>query len=421
MEPTFLSESSTAVTGIDMHMAAHIMIVDDDRRILEALRRSLRGEPYKVHMVESGPEALETLSTRNFQVVLTDIGMPGMDGITFLERVAHSCPDAVRMVLSGKSSAQTIIQAIQTGDIYRYILKPWNDDELKATIRQALSLWHLQEERKHLMRLLDHRNKELESRVDRRTKQVQSFERQAEIGRHAAQIVHNLNNPLHALINAIDLLSLYTANGAYDPKKIERGIGYARNAAGELKTIVNGILSYVRQDACSPHEPVEVNLLIEEQLKLFEMMPDFKRLIEKKVCLDPCLPAVMGNPIEIKQILSNLLKNSLDAMEQSPHKRLTVRTYAEARDAVIVIADTGEGISSSHHHRVFDPDFTTKSASRGTGLGLASVKTMVDAYGGKIDFESTRGKGATFRVVLPGAKISGSETDRSKNENGGTT
>lgn len=109
----------------------------------------------------------------------------------------------------------------------------------------------------------------------------------------------------------------------------------------------------------------------------------------------------MGNPIQIKQIVDNLVKNAIDAMEHSPQKRLTLQTRLEDKAVAIIVSDTGEGIAEENLARIFLPDFTTKPIVKGTGLGLASVKTMVEAYSGDIQVESKKGEGTTFIVRIP--------------------
>jgi signal transduction histidine kinase len=378
-----------------------VLFVDDDENILKALKRALHGERYRLHLAASGAEALALLEREAIQVVITDIGMPGMDGLKLLEEIAGRHPATVRLVLSGRSGTATIIGAVNAGKIYRYILKPWDDDDLKINVRQALALHGLQAERNRMMALLQEQNHALEERVAERTRQVLSFERQAEIGRYAAQIVHNLNNPLHALTMAIDLLSIRVTQERLEPEKLKKDLALAGKAIKDLTAIVGGILSHARQDAGGLRQALDLNQTIQSELKFMEMVPDFKHKIRREVDLDPALPSIVGNPIEIKQILDNLIQNALDAMADVAEKRFTIRTRTESEWAVIEVADNGEGIDPGHYSRIFAPDFTTKPPGKGTGLGLASVKTMVDGYGGRIDFHSKKGQGSTFRVYLP--------------------
>lgn len=380
-----------------------VLFVDDDEHILKALKRALHAEPYRLHLAASAEQALALLAREPIQVVVTDISMPEMDGLKLLEEITLRHPDTVRMVLSGRSGTATIIEAVHAGRIYRYILKPWDENDLKINLRQALALHGLQAERTRMMALLQEHNQMLEERVAERTRQVLAFERQAEIGRYAAQIVHNLNNPLHTLTAAIDLLSMRIANSQTDPERMKKDLTLAGKAITDLTAIVAGILAHARQEQGGVRQALDLNRIIETELRFMEMVPDFKHKIRREVHLDPHLPPVVGNPIEIKQILDNLIKNALDAMEQCPEKRLALRTRAQDGYAVLEVADNGAGIDPAHAQRIFAPDFTTKPPGKGTGLGLASVKTMIDGYGGRITFQSEPGKGTTFQIALPAA------------------
>ncbi len=131
------------------------------------------------------------------------------------------------------------------------------------------------------------------------------------------------------------------------------------------------------------------------------MNPFYKYEIEKQIELADNLPHILGNPIQIKQIMDNLIKNAIDAMENSPKKRLTIKTHMESSSVIIKISDTGEGIAKENLTEIFSPDFTTKPISKGTGLGLASVKTMIEAYSGDIRVESEIGKGTAFLLLIP--------------------
>lgn len=381
-----------------------VLVVDDDERIRTALKRSLRSEPYTLLMADSGARALEILAKQAVQVVVSDLGMPGMDGIALLTAVADRSPDTIRLVLSGHSDSRVILDAINNGSIYRYVLKPWDNDYLKIVIRQALALWDLKAERENLLAVLQTHNDHLEEMVAQRTRQMMAVERQADIGRYASQIVHNLSNPLHAVSAALELLATYVDNDRLIKEKLEKGLAIARSAAGDLKEIIAGILAHAGEADRFCMADLDVNPLIEKEIAFFEMIPDFKYKIEKALLLDRAIPRIRGNPIQIKQILDNLFKNALDAMADAPVKRLTVKTAAEDDQVVIRISDTGQGILPEHMDRIFSSDFTTKPIGKGTGLGLASVKTMVDAYAGTIRVTSDRGRGTTFDVRLPASK-----------------
>jgi len=157
-----------------------ILIVDDEVNILNALRRLLRREGYELHLANSGEEGLEILNKIQVDLIISDQRMPGMSGVEFLEKAKDICPLAIRIILSGYTDLKSITEAINRGYIYKFILKPWEDEELKAAIRESLTVAHLQQENKRLTDELNKQNEELkwlnenlENKVKQRTRDLE--------------------------------------------------------------------------------------------------------------------------------------------------------------------------------------------------------------------------------------------------------
>jgi response regulator RpfG family c-di-GMP phosphodiesterase len=157
-------------------MKRAILCVDDEKNLLTSLKRLLRKEDYKVHAAESGPEGLELLMEHPVQVVLTDQRMPGMTGVEFLQKVKDMYPDTIRVVLSGYADAYMIVESINEGEVYRFLGKPWNDDELKAVIRQCFEHYDILKQNVELIERtrvqneqLHTLNENLEQMVEERT------------------------------------------------------------------------------------------------------------------------------------------------------------------------------------------------------------------------------------------------------------
>lgn len=127
-----------------------ILCVDDEPNILSALRRTLTSFGYKVISAKSGQEGLKLLQRESVQLVISDMRMPGMDGVSFLEYVSVRWPDTVRVLLTGYSSLDSTIDAVNRGHVYCYIAKPWDDDDLKVTVSQALHHYDVVMENKRL-------------------------------------------------------------------------------------------------------------------------------------------------------------------------------------------------------------------------------------------------------------------------------
>ena len=158
------------------NVPARLLCVDDEPNILSALRRVFRGQPYVVETAASGAEALERLAQAPCDGVISDMRMPGMDGAELLERVRQRWPETVRILLTGFADITSTIAAINQGEIFRYLAKPWNEAELLHTVEQALARKRLADERDHLLQVtreqnlqLTRLNGELEARVAQRT------------------------------------------------------------------------------------------------------------------------------------------------------------------------------------------------------------------------------------------------------------
>jgi FixJ family two-component response regulator len=141
---------------------SQILIVDDEANVLTALRRMLHREPYQVHTANTAEEALEMLREKEVSLIISDYRMPSMNGVTFLQQAKELQPDSVRIILSGFADIGAIIDAVNRGEIFKFIAKPWNDDELKMTISLSLEHWQLLKRNKELSGELLSKNQELQ-------------------------------------------------------------------------------------------------------------------------------------------------------------------------------------------------------------------------------------------------------------------
>jgi len=127
----------------DMEYTKTILLVDDEKSILNALKRILRKEEYKVLTASSGKEGLELLRDNNVQVIISDQRMPEMSGTEFFSEVIKEFPDIIRIILSGYTDVDVVIDTINKGSIYKFFHKPWNDQSLILEIRQAFEHYKL--------------------------------------------------------------------------------------------------------------------------------------------------------------------------------------------------------------------------------------------------------------------------------------
>jgi two-component system NtrC family sensor kinase len=162
-----------------MDEPARILCVDDEKNVLRALERIFLDEELEIFTASSAEEGLDVLTRHPVPVIVSDYRMPGMNGVDFLKKVCERWPDTIRIVLSGYADTGTIVAAINEGQIYKFIPKPWNDDELKVTILKAVEHYFLRRSNQELSGELQRANDELrllnenlEKRVEERTNEV---------------------------------------------------------------------------------------------------------------------------------------------------------------------------------------------------------------------------------------------------------
>ena len=133
-----------------------VLFVDDEEKILNSLKRVFAEEQYETLFAQSGKDALAILSEQQVHVIVTDLGMPEMDGHELLGKVKEEYPNIIRLVLSGNSESKDVLEAINNGEILRFIPKPWkSSDEFKTIIRQSIEYYDLHTEREMLMAFVE--------------------------------------------------------------------------------------------------------------------------------------------------------------------------------------------------------------------------------------------------------------------------
>ncbi len=176
MLPETLSKSESRNDGKPEH--ARLLLVDDEPAIIRSLERRLRREPYEVRTATCGEEAIDVLESWRADIVLTDQRMPGMLGADLLAIVSERWPDTVRIVLSGYAEASAMLAAINRGQIYKYIIKPWNDDELIVHLSRSVEALRLRRENERMSLTLQEQNVQLA----RHNLQLTQDKRDASIG-----------------------------------------------------------------------------------------------------------------------------------------------------------------------------------------------------------------------------------------------
>jgi signal transduction histidine kinase len=216
-------------------------------------------------------------------------------------------------------------------------------------------------------------------------------EKLAAVGTFASGIAHELNNPLTSILTFSKLM----LEGRHAEGDQHDMLTTMSQEALKARAIVKRILVFAKDAAIQP-VPADINLMVYEAVDNLRLqgLPDG---VEIGLALDPDMPELQLDRIQMGEVLANLLVNAMEAI--TPPGRVKIATSRSGDSALLEVEDTGAGIEPQHLHRIFDPFFSTKA--RGTGLGLAVSYDIIKKHGGSIDVTSTPGQGTTFRVSLP--------------------
>ncbi|QTA82972.1 Two component system response regulator/histidine kinase [Desulfonema limicola] len=368
-----------------------ILIVDDSKSIVAAIVDILQDD-FELKTAYSGEEALEVIKDFKPDLLLLDVVMTGISGYEVCRKIRSegSYGYTKIIMISSKTMLEELLKGYEAG-ADDYIGKPFKEEELLAKVRVFMRLKSVEDELKRVNSILD-------EQVRVRTKQLLDAEKMAVIGRYAAGIVHNLNNPLQAIMGNAELLSIKHPDN--------QNIMNLRKAAAQMKKIISSILSTSYKESGTDYTFINLNEILIDQIELFKANPFFKHKINIQMDLND-LPAYGGIYHHFSQSFGNFIKNAVDAMYKSSIRILSVSTSVVNEYIIIKISDTGHGIAPSKMDKIFNPFFTTKPLSAsddrptGTGLGLASAKEMIGSYGGDILVQSEVDKGTTLTVKLP--------------------
>jgi PAS domain S-box-containing protein len=239
--------------------------------------------------------------------------------------------------------------------------------------------------------------------------QVQQSQKLESIGLLAGGVAHDFNNILTVVLSCADQLEADAASGRTNREDVRE----IRSAAERARDLTRQLLAFARRQLIAP-VVLDVNALLRESQKLLARL--LGEDVDLSVQLAPDLWRVRCDPAQLQQVLLNLVMNARDAMPRGG--KLTIETANAVLDAaygrehpgvapgphvLVAVSDSGEGMSEEARAHVFEPFFTTKPLGQGTGLGLATVYGIVRQSGGPVWVYSERGRGTTFKVLLPRA------------------
>ncbi len=366
-----------------------ILLVDDEADFRSAIARRLSKRGISAEQAGTGQECLDILKNIRPDVIVSDVKMPGMDGLELLRRIREDYPNIEVILLTGHASPQDGVEGIKSG-AFDYLTKPLEIEQLVSKITQAYEKIQRQEEKKREAVLRD-----------RMEQQMIITERLASLGTLATGVAHEINNPLAIIKESAGWMQLILKKEelAQMPRKadFEKALGKIESGVERARRITHQLLGFVQKNDSVLSE-VDLKQLIEESAELVKREAADKD-IEITKEFSPSVKNIWSDPYQLRQVFINLITNSIHATPKQG--KITIKLEAKGKDVVIQVKDTGEGIPKENMKRIFEPFFSTKSPGKGTGLGLFVTRGIIDKLGGKTEVESQVGHGTVFSITLP--------------------
>lgn len=384
-----------------------ILVIDDEEAARFGMRKALERESYQVDLASDGGEALTKILEDSPQVVISDINMPNMDGITLLKELGRlDAPPSVILV-TAHGSETLAVQGLRAG-AYDYLSKPFEVDDLRKTVRNAVEKQRLLEANRCYCQNLEQALQELKQSQGER---IQA-EKMAALGRLVAGIAHEVNSPLGALASAIDtfgrayarMRELLQQEGLPAQTMLKAGtfsatledtLRVAQEACQRMDSLVKTMRRFANLDQ-APLRMARIQDCIESALALLNhkltgrigVARDFEES-----------PEIECYPMELNQVFTCLLLNSIEAMDGAGG--IHVRIWMSKDELCVKLTDTGRGIAGRDLDKIFDPGFTTKGVGVGTGMGLPTCKRIIEKHRGRISVASELGAGTSVTLCLP--------------------
>lgn len=363
-----------------------ILVVDDEKIIRELCRRTLATDFREIKEAQDAAEAMQMLKDQHFDLVITDIVMPGMNGMELIKAVNDLKKNTGIIIITGYPTLEIAINSLKEG-AYDFIIKPFSTEKLRTIVQ---SYMEKREANVNFQRM----RKEIEDKkiFEELEKLKDSF---------LAIVSHELKTPLSIISGYLDLMTTYINQ----PDQLKSFIEEAQIASQHLNLLINQLLEFSRLrsgEALYKKEPADVIALIKSAINKLKPLLDAKEL-----ALDfaPCngLPVLNLEKNKFRDAILNLINNAINFTPEGG--KITIQCCKSDEDVKIKISDTGVGIPKEHLDKVFNPFYQVQDPLTrevgGMGLGLSIAKNIIQDHGGDIMVESAVNSGSTFTVVLP--------------------
>jgi two-component system sensor histidine kinase/response regulator len=364
--------------------AVRLLIVDDNPSHMTALYHTLEDAGYDVTAFPSATQALQALHSQPFDLIMTDLQMPEMDGISFLRHAQEIDQNVVGIVMTGHGAIDTAIEAMKAGAL-DYVLKPFKLSTILPVLSRALEVRRL---RMEIM--------QLQQRVREHVVELEAANRELETFSYS--VSHDLRAPLRAISGLSNILvESYSTTMPGEAQQLLQRIISSAERMGQL---IEHLLRFARLSKQSlTKRPISMDAMVRQVLEDLQ-----KELTNRHVAAQVGeLPDVVGDPVLLQQVFVNLLSNAFKFTRHSDHPEIVVGCQQGEGEQIYFVRDNGAGFDMQYAGNLFKVFHRLHSADEfeGTGVGLSLVQRIVQRHGGRIWAEGEVGKGATFYFTLP--------------------
>ncbi len=331
---------------------------------------------YNIMIAVNATDAMQHLSSHpDIRVIFCDQRMPGKTGVQFFEEIRSRYPKPIRILLTGYTDIDSVIDSINLGNVFRYVKKPWADDDILGAINEANKFYVSNS-------LLAVKNEELQRAYN-------------ELDKFSYSVTHDMRGPLLSVLGAIE-----AAQHVDDITEIRKMLLMMKDSVRNLDDFIQSIHDYYNLNRGELEiKEIDFNELVEEQIKIFNftyLMSDvtfITNIIQKET--------FRGDILSVKLILNNLLSNAFKYQrKENKNKTVNLNILVENGNAVIDVIDNGVGIAESYLGDIFNMFFRASTQDVGSGFGLYNVKAAVTKLNGKITVDSEINKGTHFKVLV---------------------
>ena len=349
--------------------------MDDEINNLTGFKASFRMN-YNIMIAVNAIDAMEHLNSHpDIRVIFCDQRMPGKTGVQFFEEIRSRYPKPIRILLTGFTDIDSVIDSINLGNIFKYVKKPWNDGDILAAINEANKFYVSNS-------LLAVKNEELQRAYN-------------ELDKFSYSVTHDMRGPLLSILGAIE-----AAQELDDINELRKMLKLMKDSVWNLDNFIQSIHDYYNLNRGELEiKQVDFKEIVDEQTRIFNftyLVSDvqFKTTINQR-------EVFRGDELSIKLILNNLLSNAFKYQrKENKDKSVDLNILVENGIAIIEVKDNGVGIAENYLGDIFNMFFRASSQEVGSGFGLYNVKAAITKLNGIITVDSVVNKGTTFKVTI---------------------